>query len=691
MTFTNQVILLLILFLHIPSSGKTQFNKEDLINLSETLTAATNESIKVNTEIEIANYYIYHNLDSAEYYINLVFENPKTNEILPEDFYKHLLIRAWIYQGRGKLVDAKKYMERAELNASKSDNREAAIETKLNLASILADLQEENSIEFIDDFLLFLDTASQQTNEQQSWILATQLKSRVLRNQKKYMAALKEMVQLSKVSFLNNFPDHKFGILNAISLSLKKIGDIELSEKYLREAMTQPRLFEFEKKFLLFYFVDLFISTNRIDSSQFYLDKTALLQPFSNWEAYKYQFSQAKIDYHLGNYSAAQKSLAKAKRYSKDMQNEEIKLKVLLVETKILVKTGKWNKAEKLLDLCKQIVQEKPILNALDHETTISYLTLMIKLGMHDKTLSENFEKLYLLNQEKNQLVSNKKFKEIIIEYETENLRQDKIILQQDKEIAAVKHKRLLIGLVVFLILFPLVLWFAIKENKRKRNELRLNEKLTQQNKFVENANKLLSQKNQEILHRAKNHLTMLSVFMKQKARKIDNPQARTALLETENRLQAISMIDRKLNSNQAMEIEINKYLYELMTYIKQTFPENGKNINLISNIEPILMNPEEAVWIGLIVNELMTNSFKYAFTNTMHPEIKISLSTGVERELKMIYRDNGSGQKEKQSSKSFGQQLIYNFTKQMNGHIHKENDEGLVYNFQFNRPTIAG
>jgi len=87
----------------------------------------------------------------------------------------------------------------------------------------------------------------------------------------------------------------------------------------------------------------------------------------------------------------------------------------------------------------------------------------------------------------------------------------------------------------------------------------------------------------------------------------------------------------------------------------------------------------------------LMTNSFKYAFTNTMHPEIKISLSTGVERELKMIYRDNGSGQKEKQSSKSFGQQLIYNFTKQMNGHIHKENDEGLVYNFQFNRPTIAG
>ena len=693
MTSIKEVIFLITLFLQFSIAGYTQTNKEDLKNLIETLNSATSESVKVNAELEIANYYVYHNLDSAEYYINLVLDNPKTNEILPEDFYSHLLIRAWVYQGRGKLADAEKYMRQAELIVSESDNREAAIEIKLNLASILVDLQKENSVEVIDDFLLFLDTASQETNEQQSWIFATQLKARAFSDQKKHMAALKEMVQLNKVHFLSKFPDYKFGILNSISLYLKEIGDLELSEKYLREAIAQPEMFEFERKLLLFNLAELFIKSNRIDSSQLYLAKTKLFQPFSNWEAYKYQFSQAKIDYLLGNYSAAQKSIAKAKAHSNEMQDDARTLKVLIVETKILAKKEQWNQAQELLETCKKMVREKPMLNTLDHETALSYLSLKIKLGKYDNNLSADFEKLYQLNQEKNQLVSNKKFKEIIIEYETENLQQEKIILQREQEISDAKNKRLLTGLAVFLFLFPFVLWFAFSENKRKRNEVQLNEKLTQQNKLVEKANNLLSQKNQEILHRAKNHLTLLSVFMKQEARRIDDPQAKTALLETENRLQAISMIDRKLNSNQTMEIDINEYIYELTTYIKHTYPKNGRELTLKINVDQIMVNPEEAVWLGLIINELMTNSFKYAFASTVRPEIEINLSKERDQELKMTYRDNGSGlQKasENQHTKSFGQRLIHNFTEQMNGRIHKENNKGLFYSFQFNVPTIA-
>lgn len=294
-----------------------------------------------------------------------------------------------------------------------------------------------------------------------------------------------------------------------------------------------------------------------------------------------------------------------------------------------------------------------------------------------------------LRNEKSTQLIS-----ELEVKYETEKLEQDKIILQREQEITNVKNKRLWTGIAVFLCLFPFILWFAFKENKRKRSEMLLNDKLTQQNKIVEKANASLFQKNQEILHRAKNHLSMLSVFMKQEARRIDDPQAKTALLETENRLQAISMIDRKLNASQGVEIAINEYLDELTSYIKQTFPENGKGLSLKTKIDSIMVNPEEAVWIGLIVNELMTNSYKYAFANTTSPEIEISLAKGPANELKMVYRDNGSGlvkEVDGQSSKSFGQRLIHNFTEQMNGRINTQNDKGLVYNFQFNVPKLAG
>lgn len=694
MTLFKQLILLMLFFLIISNNGYSHNGKKDITSLMETLNSTTSEKVRINTKIKLANYYIYHNLDSAEYYIDLVLKNPKTNEVLPENFYRHLLIRAWVYQGQGSLVDAKKYMEQVDMIASKSDNREAAIEVKLNLVSLSVDLQEENAIELVDDLLLSLDTTSQERYEQYSWILASQLRARIFNYQKKHIAALKEMVQLNKVSFLKNFPDNKFGILNSISLYLKEIGDLELSEKYLREAISQPGMFDFEQKFVLFNLAELFIKSNRIDSSQIYLNKTALLQPFSNWEGYNYHFIQAKIDYHHKNYSDAKKSITKAKAYCEDMQDDGNMLKVLLVESKILVKQKEWSNAQDLLKISKKIVKDKPILNTLENEMALSFLTLMIKLEKYDNTLSTEFENLYHLSQEKNQLVSNKKLKEITVEYETENLQRDKIILQREQEIAEVKNKRLLIGLAVFLLLFPFVLWFAFRENKRKRNEVQLNKKLTLQNNLIESANNLLSKKNQEILHRAKNHLTMLSVFMKQEVRRINDPQAKTALLETENRLQAISMIDRKLNANQGVDIALNEYLDELTSYIKHTYPKNGKELELKINVDPVMVNSENSVWIGLIVNELMTNSFKYAFAQTVRPEIEINISKGVDEALKMTYRDNGIGllkKPEDSAIKSFGQRLIHNFTEQMNGHLSKENNEGLVYNFQFNVPSIIG
>lgn len=278
------------------------------------------------------------------------------------------------------------------------------------------------------------------------------------------------------------------------------------------------------------------------------------------------------------------------------------------------------------------------------------------------------------------------------IKYESEKLKQEKLIIQGEQKITELNNKKLLFGLFVFLILTPFIIWFAYRENKRKRNETLLNEQLTKKNKEVEQANASLSQKNQEILHRAKNHLTMLSVFMKQEARRVDDPKAKSALLETENRLQAISLIDRKLNSNQGVEIAIKEYLEELTTYIKQTFPENGKALTLKTNLASIMVNPEEAVWIGLIINELMTNSYKYAFKNTTNPEIEISLNQEENNKLKMNYRDNGSGIVQpinEQYTKSFGQQLIHNFTEQMNGQLDIFNNKGLIYDFQFNLLTI--
>jgi len=439
---------------------------ENLNDLLTTLDTTKSDRVKIHTEVKLANYYIYRQLDSAEYYIDLVLNNPRTKEVLPKDFYRHKLIKARVYQGNGKLIDAKKYMQEANLIVSKYGNREAAIEIKLNLASILVDLNDKQAINFIDEYLVFLDTSSQIKDEKMCWLLAKQLKARSLSDQGDYKSALEEMVILQNVSFLDDYPDKKFGVLKAISAYLGKIGDLELSEKNLREAMAQPTQFEYERKFILFNLVELFLATNRIDSCQIYLDKTINIRPFNNWECQQYYYLQANVDYHREDYDNANKHITKSKNCAKDMQDDEIKLTSKLLEASILCKKDEWVTVKNLLSECQQIIQQNPILNTLDIKTTLSILSLKIKLRKYDKHLIKDVEQVVELNKEKNQLVSDKKLKEIMVKFQATQKEQENQLLKKSIVIEKEKSRYKTLGIVgasIVTILSLLLLFFYRK------------------------------------------------------------------------------------------------------------------------------------------------------------------------------------------------------------------------------------
>lgn len=487
MIVTSARFLLMFVFLcfqQVVFSRTAMKQPETLLAILDT---TQNTSIKIHTEIKLANYYIYHNLDSAEYYINLVLNNPKTAEVLAEDFYLHLLIKAWTYQGNNNFIDAKEYMEQANEIVSKHENRKAAIEIRLNLASILVDLQEKTAIEFIDEYLLFLDTTAQNQDDRSSWILAKQLKAQTLNDRGNYKAALEELVNLKQVSFLDDFPNNKFGILNEISIALSKIGDLELSEEYLREAIAQPTILDFERKFLLFGLVELFITSNEIDSSQTYLNKTELLQPFSKWESYEFYYLKAKIDLNNKNYSSASSNIKLAQNFSKEIQDDEIKLKTRLLEAAILCKTKEWGNMKTILKECKQILDQKPVLNTLDRERTFEALSLMMELRKHDKNLLTDFEKVIQLNRKKTQLISDKKLKEVMVAYELLENKQKAKLLEEEVKLGQQKSKNKnlwLGGLSIITVLSVIIglFWRKLLKVSEVNNALLAQDKVSLEN-----------------------------------------------------------------------------------------------------------------------------------------------------------------------------------------------------------------
>ncbi|MGZ3919478.1 MAG: sensor histidine kinase, partial [Bacteroidia bacterium] len=162
----------------------------------------------------------------------------------------------------------------------------------------------------------------------------------------------------------------------------------------------------------------------------------------------------------------------------------------------------------------------------------------------------------------------------------------------------------------------------------------------------------------------------------------INDEKVRSVIAESKNRIKSIALLHEKLYENKISEkIDIKEYTYELVNYIKQTFNYQDKIIEVVLNIDSIRLNMDVALPLSLIINELVTNTYKHAFKNQDHGIIKMSV---LQKDDKMYfsYEDNGHGEqtKKRENISQFGLTLIETLANQLDPD-HKMNNEG--FNFE--------
>lgn len=215
---------------------------------------------------------------------------------------------------------------------------------------------------------------------------------------------------------------------------------------------------------------------------------------------------------------------------------------------------------------------------------------------------------------------------------------------------------------------------------RKKATEQQLKESLVTLKKQDEEKKILL----QEIHHRVKNNLQVVSSMIRLQANVNKDPNAIKTLNEAVDRVKTIALIHDKIyKSSDINVIELNEYVLSLYKDIELQFSSN-KEINFSIEGEEINVSVDTIVPLALILNELVTNSFKYAFDTQENPEIKIQFKIIDEHHLEMIYFDNGLWL-ENDESDFFGSSLIEIFTDQLEGdfNLHKE-ETGTQYNFIF-------
>lgn len=194
---------------------------------------------------------------------------------------------------------------------------------------------------------------------------------------------------------------------------------------------------------------------------------------------------------------------------------------------------------------------------------------------------------------------------------------------------------------------------------------------ITEQKKYEEEIYTSLKEKHvllQEIHHRVKNNLAVVSGLLQLQIYETDDPVIQDTLKESENRIQTMALIHEKLyNSQNLASISCDSYIGELVETIRSTIGTD-KKITVETDISDVKLNINKAVPFALLVNEFVTNSFKHAFIGRDEGVIKIELDKS-DNQIRAHISDNGVGLPKEFSSgekDSLGMTLINNFAQQL-------------------------
>ena len=351
-----------------------------------------------------------------------------------------------------------------------------------------------------------------------------------------------------------------------------------------------------------------------------------------------------------------------------------------------LLNTGQANKTYTYIDELKKLAKKNnDLLNLSQLErvhfesdsATGNYLSAIKHLKNH-KLLNDS---LYNVN-------SRKQFADMQLKYETEKKDKNiKVLTQQGKLQEARIHNDTILryvftGSLIGLVLFIGLLYnrSRLKQRTNRRPQLK-QQKINQQNDQLK---KLLTEKEwllKEIHHRVKNNLQIVISLLNTQSAYLDNEAALMAIQNSQHRMHSMSLIHQKLyQSSNVASIDMSWYIYELVNYLKECFDAN-RRVNFILDTEKVDLDVAQAVPLGLILNEAISNAIKYAFPTDTKGMVTITLKQTEESTYQLIIADDGIGLPddfELENRDSLGMNLMIGLSDQLDGTFRVENHNGL-------------
>jgi two-component sensor histidine kinase len=196
-----------------------------------------------------------------------------------------------------------------------------------------------------------------------------------------------------------------------------------------------------------------------------------------------------------------------------------------------------------------------------------------------------------------------------------------------------------------------------------------------------------------ELYHRTKNNLQVISSLLNLQTLAIDDKQMLGVLQDIQNRIRSISLVHEKLyQSKDLLNINLRDYIGELAHALLRSFEGSKSRISFALDIDDVFISLNSITTCGLIINELVSNSLKYAFPNSREGEIRIALHAMNGDEIELRISDNGIGLPESldfQNPQTLGLKLVRKLVEdQLRGKIELKGEKGTDFLVTFKETT---
>ncbi len=159
-----------------------------------------------------------------------------------------------------------------------------------------------------------------------------------------------------------------------------------------------------------------------------------------------------------------------------------------------------------------------------------------------------------------------------------------------------------------------------------------------------------------EVNHRVANSLQLIASLVHLQAGALEDEAARSALRDTQSRIAAVMQVHRRLYTSDDVEnVDMEEYLGGLVAELQSSLAAASGDHAIRLSAQPIRLNPDKAVSLGVVVAELVTNAFKYAYPHGQKGEVRVAFETAPADRVRLVVEDDGEGLGDKPVARGTG------------------------------------